>query len=450
MNTEKYATVSVRKHRENQWIASYPYIAEVKHEIGQDGRERDANVWKTTRRVLSVTGRDKGRSTRVYDAAVMEAEELRRQMNEEAEALATGYRPEQTVGEYVSFYIEGRKHHVERSTAAEYRRLLDKLIAPSLGATELDALTPDAVQSWVNGLTETYSPVTVRKALVLLRSAMEQAVERDRLRKNPTRGVKAPKQGSPKPNALDERGRAKVARFIAVDPSSPVSIGISFAMYMGMREGEICGLRWRYVDLDNGTVSIRETLGHDTDKRKSDLKEGEVQTNDNRRTYVKEPKTGGSVRDIPIPPTLLDALKERKADMTAERLALGIGTNLDDMYVLGSADGSFMQPNYLGKKWRAAAEALELIGTQGKRPTFHDLRHTFATAAIAHGVDIKTVSSAMGHANAAMTMNTYADADPDAKRRGIQKLANAIEKESKAHAHDGEVLEMGKTGTEGQ
>lgn len=446
MSKEKYATSSVRKHRDNQWIASFPYIAGVRHEVGPDGNERETNVWKTTRRVLGTTGRDRGRSTRIHDAAVMEAEEIRRRLNEEAEALATGYRPGQTVADYVSFYIEGRTHHVERSTAAEYRRLLNKLIAPRLGTVELDDLTPDAVQSWVNGLTATYSPVTIRKALVLLRSAMEQAVERDRLRKNPTRGVKAPKQSSPKPNALDERGRAKVARFIAVDPSSPVNLGISFALYMGMREGEICGLKWRYVNLDSKVVSVRETLGHDTDKRKRDLNEGELQTNDNRRTYIKEPKTGGSLRDIPIPAVMLDALRARRAEMAAELLALGSKTKLEDTYVLGHADGSFMQPNYLGKKWRATAEALELIGTQGKRPTFHDLRHTFATAAIAHGVDIKTVSSAMGHANAAMTMNTYADADPDAKRRGIQRLANAIEEESKVHANDGEVLMLGETG----
>lgn len=448
MKTEKFATSSVRKHRENQWIASYPYVAEIKHEIGPDGKERDVKVWRTKRRVLSTTGRDRGRSSRVYDAAVTEAEAVRRELNEEAEALATGHRPGQTVAEYVSSYIEGRRLHVERSTAAEYSRLLNKLIAPTLGSVELDALAPDAVQSWVNGLTKNYSSVTIRKALVLLRSSMKQAVERDRLTKDPTRGVKPPKQSAPRPNALDERGRAKVARFVAVDPSTPVNIGISLALYMGMREGEICGLKWRYVDLDNRILSVCETLGHDTTKRKRDLKKGEQQTNDNRRTYVKEPKTRGSVRDIPIPPVLLDALSKRKAELTSERIALGAGADLSDVYVLGSADGSFMQPNYLAKKWRAAAEALELVGTQGKRPTFHDLRHTFATAAIAHGVDIKTVSSAMGHSNAAMTMNTYADADPDAKRRGIQKLASAIEGESRAHAKDGDVLEFVRTGTE--
>jgi integrase len=69
---------------------------------------------------------------------------------------------------------------------------------------------------------------------------------------------------------------------------------------------------------------------------------------------------------------------------------------------------------------------MNLIGTEGKRCTFHDLRHTFATAAIAAGVDVKTVSSILGHANAAMTLNVYASADPDAKRRAAAVIDKAI------------------------
>ena len=58
-----------------------------------------------------------------------------------------------------------------------------------------------------------------------------------------------------------------------------------------------------------------------------------------------------------------------------------------------------------------------LVGTQGRRPTFHDLRHTFATYAISECMDVKTVSSILGHTSAAMTLNIYASADPSLKRR---------------------------------
>ena len=290
---------------------------------------------------------------------------------------------------------------------------------------------PDAVQAWVNDLAKDYAPVTVRKALVLLRSAMTQAVDRDRLAKNPTRTVKSPKLKSPKPNALDERGRAKVAQFIALEPSSRLNIGFALAIYMGMREGEICGLRWRDVDLERGSLTIHQTIGHEGSK-----------------WYVKEPKTEESGRTLFIPEAITAPLLERRALILQELLASGFGGDIGALFVVGNADGTFMQPHYLSTRWRKVADALELVGTQGKRPTFHDLRHTFATSAIAHGVDVKTVSSMMGHANAAMTMNIYADADPDAKKRGAEKVARALQMEAAKHRGDCQVLELTKTGTE--
>jgi len=68
----------------------------------------------------------------------------------------------------------------------------------------------------------------------------------------------------------------------------------------------------------------------------------------------------------------------------------------------------------------------QLVGTQGRVPTFHDLRHTFATAAIAEGVDVKTVSSILGHTNAAMTLNVYASADPAAKRAAAKTIGEIM------------------------
>lgn len=411
-SVEKYETTSKAGEVSQKWRAVFPYK--------ENGRWRKKSV------TLKTIGRDKGHSKQVAKAVEAEAEEIRQRLN--AEALETPQSHE-TVAEYFAKYVEGRALSIERSSANELRRILKTHIVPSIGRMELDKLTPDDVQSWVTELSKEYAPSTVKKCLTNLRSAMREAVDRDRLVKDPTRGVKNPKLPTSKPNALDERGRAKVARFIALDPDRPLSIGFALALYMGLREGEICGLRWRSIDLDSQTLEVRETIGRDGSK-----------------WYVKEPKTGGSMRRLYIPDVVADALKARRATMNEERL--GSGLPLGELFVIGDAAGGFMQPHYLSRRWRIAADALELIGTQGNRPTFHDLRHTFATASIAHGVDVKTVSSFMGHANAAMTMNTYADADPDAKRRGVETLARAYQMEAARHANDGEVLELGKTGTE--
>ena len=111
------------------------------------------------------------------------------------------------------------------------------------------------------------------------------------------------------------------------------------------------------------------------------------------------------------------------------------------MFVLGGIDKDertedykFLAPNTLWKKWRALADLLGIVGTQGRRATFHDLRHTFATTAIAEHVDVKTVASNLGHSNAAMTLNIYANADPDAKRRAADVIGRAMERGARGPA----------------
>lgn len=354
------------------------------------------------------------------------------ELEEDLQTAAAAKKP--TVAEYMRFYIDGRANKIERRTISEYDSLLKVHIAPKLGSYQIDELNPDIVQKWVNDCAKTHAPRTVRKALVLLRSAMQQAVDRDTLIKNPCRTVEAPKVPHVNPNALDEKGRAKVLQFIAIDPTSAANMGYSLALLMGMRQGEICGLKWRYVDLDNKTLDIVEALSHDNNATGAN------------HWYTKEPKTASSRRTLSIPDQLIEPLKARLAE--ARESAFSFGMDYRDFYVIGFADGSPMNGNMLSTRWRTTATALELVGIQGERPTFHDLRHTWATKAVADGTDIKTVSSVLGHTNAAMTLNIYASADPAAKKQAAQNVANSMFAEAQKHAKDGEVLEYKPTGTE--
>ena len=74
----------------------------------------------------------------------------------------------------------------------------------------------------------------------------------------------------------------------------------------------------------------------------------------------------------------------------------------DRAFVLGSVEGAWMSPSYLGHQWSNFVRFNKVRSTQGEYLRFHDLRHTFATLAIARGVDVKTVSVILGHASAAM------------------------------------------------
>lgn len=388
-------------------------------------------VWRSKQKALTAKGKRE---------ALRELEAWRDELEAQAQAEALGAgaagRAGETVAEYLRRYIDGKAATVERSTLSEYRRLASKQIAPYIGAIPLDELTPDDVQEWITELAKKYKPMTTRKAFTLLRSAMKQAVERDRIPKNPTRSVGVPKLTAQNPNALDGAERTKVLRVVEIalegPQPSPVMLGVMIALYTGMREGEICALRWSCVDLEAGAVTVSEAVGIDKT---------------NGHCYIKPPKTEDSARVIYFPETLGRALTARRAAMVKECLAAGVRFT-DQLFVIGDVDGVFMRPRYISEKWQELACALDLKGTQGKRPTFHDLRHTYATVAIANGVDVKTVSNAMGHSNAAMTLNTYASTDKAAAKKAAQTMGEAYATETARAEEPARIVELRKTGTE--
>ena len=427
---EKFATVSVQQYGEKKWRAVFPY------------RTSD-NKWSNKTRVLKTIGRDKGRSKRIETAAKNEAEELRKRLNEEA-ASSVGRSPGTTVSEYISSYIEENAGSVEATTVSGYRTLLNSSIAPDIGDVELAALDPNTVAAWVAKISKKKSKATATKALVLLRGALKVAVSRGLIPSNPTDTVKKPKTDKANPNALGELERGRVAAFVEIQPDDPVSIAIRLALYTGMREAEICGLRWRYVDIEAGTLKVAESLGK---ARKDDIRRFGECVEVYSGVYLKKPKNAGSVRTIMFPVSVAKALKARRAAMQAECMAAG--TPFDaSMFVCGTVEGKPMHPHNLWRRWNGLVTAMGLIGTEGKPPTFHDLRHTYATTAIANGVDVKTVSNQMGHSNAAMTLNTYASVDPDAARRAADKMGEVLKADSESLESMGEVLELSKTGTE--
>lgn len=361
-------------------------------------------------------------------------EDAKHQAEQEAKQAQEKAKRAVTVESYMRAFIKEHAHEHEPRTVSEYDRLLRNHIAPILGDVPIQELDPEKVGAWVTALIEEkhYAPRTVRKAFIILRAGMRQAVERDTLAKDPTRTVNPPKVEKKNPNALDATGRRQVLKFIEIDPSGAYNMAYSFALVMGMRAGEICGLTWRHVDLKNRKLTIAQSLGMDSGARGA------------ARWYIKEPKNAQSRRTLTIPAQLIDPLKARLAE--AKKAAFANGMKWQNYYVVGAADGSFMNMDMLSHKWHDTAKVLDLKTTTGEPPRFHDLRHTWATKAVEDGKDIKSISAYMGHKDANMTLNIYASADPEANARTAQGVADSMFEEAAAPA--GEIVEFSKTGTE--
>ena len=200
-------------------------------------------------------------------------------------------------------------------------------------------------------------------------------------------------------------GEAKVIDATAVAAlldrarGTPYHAAILLASTCGLRRGEACGLRWGAVDLDAAALTVAET-----------------RVPARRGIATGTTKTGRS-RSVAIPAFAVAVLRQHRLSQAEGLLSLGVRLG-DDAYVCARDDGSPLNPMSLTAWCRANAP----IG-------FHGLRHSHASLLLGNGASVKTVSSRLGHASAAMTLSVYAHllpgADEDAARRIDEMLSGS-------------------------
>lgn len=297
--------------------------------------------------------------------------------------------------------------HIEGRTAAGYKTSLNYL-DQYFGEKKIGEITTAEVESFIQWLTERgLSNNTIKKTFNVLHHCVRQAVAVRDIEWDYCAAIKPPKRQLPPPNPLDEPSRKKLLFMLENLEKTPYVVACYLAYYTGMRRGEICGLRWCDVELTPGSeyINVRQAVS---------IEEG--------GTYVKLPKTNKE-RRIPIPASLAAILKERRAGLLEDCMLCGISFE-PAMYVCGDVEGHYLHPSPLSKWWQQHAKEWGLMGTQKRRPVFHDLRHTFATIAV-RATDPKTAQDILGHADINMTMR-YADTTTEQLEKARNPLASAL------------------------
>ena len=179
---------------------------------------------------------------------------------------------------------------------------------------------------------------------------------------------------------------------------------ILLTIFTGLRRGEVLGLEWQDIDFKNSSLTVRQASQYVSAIG----------------IYTKDPKTETSNRMISIPDSIIKLLKEYKRKQLEARLRLGdkwIETNR--LFV--QWNGSPMHPDTIAKWFRQFLEDKNL-----PHITFHGLRHTHATLLISQGLDVRTVSNRLGHAQTSTTLNIYAHAFAKMDREASDKLDNLL------------------------
>jgi len=346
-------------------------------------------------------------------ASRAEAEAIRRR---EVARLARVRPTALTVAEYVAGWLDTLE--VGPGTMPRYRAHLDERIAPTVGHVRLDALTPQqcrrAVASWAG------APATRAGALRLLRAAMRQAV-RDRAREfDPTEGIAAPRTP---PRTATTLTAAQARQLMAAVEGERLAPVLVVSLGLGLRRGEALGLMVSDVDLDAGTVTIARQLRYVAPEFRGDSPDEPYR--------IRGTKTGRT-RVLPLPAFVVDALRARIDERSAEKRAAKVwamfdgpdGRPVPNDLVFCSPGGNAIPPNTLYSWFRnPKTGALRRAGLPQVR--WHDLRATTATLLLEEGVDVTVVKQILGHRDIATTMRYIGDT-PEALRGAADRLGRAI------------------------
>lgn len=290
---------------------------------------------------------------------------------------------------------------VKESTYTRYHRTVEKYLLPyflSADVCEIDHFHINVfTEHLLNGgglRGEELSPKSVSDILCVLKAIIEFG-ECNGLSFGNTSGIRFPQRSKRSVKILDKNTRTYLER-ILMDARDSTGIGVLFALFAGLRIGEICGLKWGDVDLDRRTLSVERTVERIANLDPNDTKKTKV--------IISDPKTEFSIRIIPLPGFL------------AERLTAVRGDHGDEEFILtGTTRSTEPATFYCRYKTLMRKHGLESY-------SFHALRHTFATRCVEKGFDTKSLSEILGHSSISTTLSFYVHPTLEQKRLQMERL----------------------------
>lgn len=338
--------------------------------------------------------------------------EVREKMQAAAVAINDGdyFEPSKlTVGQWLDTWAAEYLNSVKPRTVESYKANIKQHIKPAIGALRLSELTAVDVQRLYNGLTnkrsgEPLSAKSKKNVHGTLHKALEKAVALGYIRHNPADKPDLPKiqKAEIKPLADEEMS----AFLNAINGSEYESVYL-VTLFTGMREGEVLGLTWDCIDFESGTITIKQQL---------------QKVRGSGGDYVLASTKNGKTRIISPASYVMQVLTGQRKAQNMQRLRAGsLWSNPHNLVFTNSLGKNLCaQTVYLHFK-KLAADA----GVPSAR--FHDLRHSYAVAALRSGDDIKTVQENLGHHTAAFTLDTYAHVTEQMRRESARRMDNFIE-----------------------
>ena len=306
-------------------------------------------------------------------------------------------------GDWIDFwYRTYSKHTIRLTTQIEYENRIYNHIIPDIGKIPLNKLSQSDLQQFYARVknsgrkirAETLGPGLsdrmVRAVHANCRMALQRAVQEGLIRTNPAVGCKLPPKKAREMQVLTQN---EIIRFLHQAKEEGCYELFLLELGTGMRRGEILALKWSDLNFATGELHI---------ERQVYIIRAEV--------IISAPKTKASIRTVILPPSLLKALGAYKETVNSEW-----------MFPSPTDNGRPRNPSSVRTRLQLI---LERAGC--KKVRFHDLRHTFATMALEHGMDVKTLSATIGHVSSATTLDIYSHITDTMQRQAAVHIDRKI------------------------
>lgn len=326
-----------------------------------------------------------------------------------------------TIGKWMDQWLETyARPTVKLSTYCSYEMMTRVHVKPSLGDIPLAKLDPVTLQEFFNqkhscGKTTGeggLSAKTLRNLRNMLHLSFEQARKNGLLRRNLVEGVRLPKDPKKEMRVLSKEEQRRLMLACRAMPE-PASFGVIFTLFTGLRMGEVCGLRWDNVNMEERQFLVCET------RNRLPNHDDSIETSTSVCT-VSTTKTDHSRRIVYLCDELYQELdRYREIQFSIMEQYPGYNTG---RYVFCQENGEPYEPRTYQDLFKRCVSRAGIPSAN-----FHSLRHTFATRALEQGMDPVTLSKLLGHANASITLDKYGHSFESQKRAGIELMGSLYE-----------------------
>jgi integrase len=267
--------------------------------------------------------------------------------------------------------------------------VIAKYLLPFFSVKRLCDLSPGDIQGFITGQAQRFAWQTVQHMRVALNQILVQAVEWGYLRENPSRSVKLPRRPMRPEQVILTPDQVRKLLQVLQEPYKTL---VATAAVTGMRRCELFGLRWCDVDFEQSVFHVRQRV---------------------YKGCIDTPKSSRSIRDLPMPGWLSDALRQRR-----ER-----SRGLDCDLVFAGRSGKPMSPTTV------ARIGLRLVLKELGFPevSWHCFRRTLATLLSEQGAQVKIAQEQLGHASARTTLEFYVQAMPGSRRQAIEQIGRILD-----------------------